>query len=266
MLSRRRLLQLGAFATALGPRLRDLQADDGPPPKRQLLACSSDVLSDYPDHLLLRYLLSLTGKPEPVVYFLATAEGDNPEDIVEWYEAANSLSCRPRHLRLFGPIATETDFSVQLLTADAIFVLGGNTMNMLAVWRAQEIDAILRTAWERGVVIAGESAGMNCWFEQALSDSRPERMTAIDGLGWFRGSACPHYDEPGRRPAYHRLVAARELPGGLACDDGAAILFEGERLAKVVTTSKTAGAYRVRLVDNRVVEEKLAAELLTKPS
>jgi peptidase E len=254
------------MASALGPQVRSSPADEAPAPKRRLFVCSSGVVSDYPEHRLLRYILSLTGKREPVVYFLATAEGDNPQDIVEWYEAANTLPCRPRHLRLFGTIATETDFSVQLLSADAIFVLGGNTMNMLAVWRAQEIDAILRTAWERGIVIAGESAGMNCWFEQCLSDSRPERMTAVDGLGWFRGSACPHYDEEGRRPAYHRLVAARELPGGIACDDGAGILFEGEKLVKVVTTSKNAAAYHVRLVDNRVVEERLAAESLEKPS
>jgi peptidase E len=107
---------------------------------------------------------------------------------------------------------------------------------------------------------------MNCWFEQCLSDSRPERMTAVDGLGWFRGSACPHYDEPGRREAYHRLVAASELRAGLACDDGAGVLFEEEKLARVVTTEKNATAYRVRLVGDRVVEERLTAELLAKPS
>lgn len=259
---RRRDFLLAGAAATLAARGAMLRADDGPAPKRRLFVCSGGVLSEAPDFRMLRYILSLTGKPDPIVYFVPTAEGDAPDAIVAWYEAANTLPCRPRHLRLFGPTGDAHELRPQLLSADAVFVLGGNTMNMLAVWRAQEIDAILRTAWERGVVLAGESAGMNCWFEQSLTDSRPERMTALDCLGWFPGSACPHYHDPPRREVYHRLLAADELRAGLACDDGAGVLFEGEKLTRVVTVDAGATAYHVRRDGKRVVEEKLKADLL----
>src|SRR5262249_40989469 len=133
-------------------------------------------------------------------------------------------------------------------------------------WKAQEVDAILRKAWERGIVLGGESAGMNCWFEHALGDSRPERLSVIEFLGWLKGSACPHYQaDSGRwKLRYHQMVGEGQLKDGLACDDGAGVLFEGERLARVVTISPKAGAYTVRRSGNQVIEESLKADLLAK--
>lgn len=216
---------------------------------------------------MLRHLLSLTGKPDPVVCSLPTARGDNLENLAVWYETMNALPCRPRHLRLFGPTKDLRDFEKQLLSADVIFVPGGNTLNMLSVWKAQGVDAVLRKAWERGIVLAGESAGMVCWFEETVTDSRPERLSPMKCLGWLKGSACAHYHYPPqpRRQLYHQLLAGGEMKDGLACDDGCAALFEGDRLAKVVTLSAKATAYRVRRQGGEVVEEPLKAELLKKP-
>jgi peptidase E len=212
---------------------------------------------------LLKYWLSLTGKEDPVVCLLGTAQGDHPETIVTWYETMNQLPCRARHLRLYGPTKNLRDFSAQLLPVDGIFVRGGNSVNMLAIWKAQGIDTILRTAWERGIVLAGESAGMVCWFEQGLSDSRPDRLTVLESLGWLKGSACPHFDtETQRRPTYQKMIADGELKEGLACDDEAALLFEGDRLVKAVASSPKASAYRVFRKEGRVVEEKMTMEVL----
>jgi peptidase E len=137
---------------------------------------------------------------------------------------------------------------------------------MVAVWKAQGVDAVLRTAWERGILLAGESAGMNCWFEQGVGDSRPERLSTIEFLGWLKGSACPHYhDGAGHwKKGYHELLAAGRIQDGIACDSGAGVLFEGQRPARVVTISPQAGAYRLRRNGNKVVEERLKAELLEK--
>jgi peptidase E len=214
----------------------------------------------------LRFVVSLTGKANPVVYDLPTASGDNLERLAVWYEIMNDLPCRPRHLRLFGPTGKARNHAKQLLAADAIVVPGGNGLNMVAVWKAQGVDEVLRTAWQRGILLAGESAGMNCWFEQAVGDSRPERLSALDFLGWLKGSACPHYhDESARwKKGYHQLLAAGQIKDGLACDSGAGVLFEGERLARVVTISPKASAYRVRRIGKEVIEEPLRAELLEK--
>jgi peptidase E len=235
-------------------------------PVRRIFAAGGGILSGGPDYHLLRYILALPGKQDPVVCCLPTARGDNLENLAVWYEIMNTLPCRPRHLRLFGPTKDLPDFEKQLLAADVIFVPGGNTLNMLAVWKAQGVDVILRKAWEKGIMLAGESAGMVCWFEQAVTDSRPGRLTPMECLGWLKGAGIAHYHYPPqpRRARYHELLLAGEMKDGLACDDGAGLLFEGEKLAKVVSISAKATAYRVRRNGTQVVEEPLPAEVLGK--
>ena len=123
---------------------------------------------------------------------------------------------------------------------------GGNTVNMLAIWRAHGVDAALREAWEAGVVMAGMSAGALCWFEGGITDSYGAVDGLADGLGLLPGSMCPHFDsEPGRRPVYHRLVAEGALPPGIAADDDCALHFRGTTLAEAVASRDGAGAYRV---------------------
>jgi peptidase E len=264
-LTRRDCLRLAGLAGLAGVAVDAVPASaaDKGPPQRRILAAGGGVISGDPDRRLLRFLISLTGKTDPVICCLPTASGDNVERLVVWYEIMNELPCRPRHLRLSRPTRAARNFEKQLLAADAIFIPGGNTLNMLAVWKAQGVDAILRTAWERGIVLAGESAGMACWFEQTITDSRPERLTAMECLGWLKGSACAHYhSEPDRKPRFHQMLADGQLIDGLACDDGAALLFEGDRLRKVVAISPKATAYTVRRNGNQVVAEPLKAVLL----
>lgn len=233
-----------------------------PQPTRRILAIGGGTYSGT-DQPLPRLLIALTGKKDPTIVYLPTAAGDAPPGIVRWYEAMNLLECRPRHLRLFNDSKGLKNFEAKLLNADAIFVGGGNTMNMLAVWKAHGVDKILRKAWERGVVLSGESAGMICWFEQGSTDSRPDKLTALDCLGFLKGSACPHYSgEPQRRPTYQTMVRTGEIRDGIACDDGAALVFEGDRLARVVAVNAKAKAYRVTRSGDKVVEEPLKAEFL----
>src|SRR5262249_8289020 len=156
------------------------------------------------------------------------------------------------HLRLFT--MPNRDPREHLLAQDVIYVGGGSTANMLAVWRVHGLDGILREAWENGTVLAGVSAGANCWFESSVTDSfRPLRALA-DGLGFLPGSCCPHFDgEPERRPTYLRLVADGYLPG-LACDDGVAAHFVGTELREAVSSQPGARAYRVEVRDGHAVE------------
>ena len=132
------------------------------------------------------------------------------------------------------------------LSHDAILVCGGNTANMLAVWRVHGFDRILREAWEAGVVLFGWSAGMICWFEAGVTDSFGPQLSGLrDGLAFLPGSGCPHYDgEDLRRPVYRRLVADG-FPAGLALDDAAAARFDGTELVDVVASSDGARGYRV---------------------
>ena len=128
---------------------------------------------------------------------------------------------------------------------------------MLAVWRLHGLDEALREAWERGTVLAGTSAGANCWFEASTTDSFGPTGPLDDGLGLLAGSFCPHYDgEADRRPAYHRLIA-EGFPGGFAVDENTAVRFRDTDVAGVVSGRAGAGAYRVELLDGEVAETRL---------
>ena len=132
------------------------------------------------------------------------------------------------------------------LGSDVILVCGGNTANMLAVWRLHGFDRILREAWEAGIVLCGWSAGMICWFEAGVTDSFGPQLAGMrDGLGFLPGSACPHYDgEERRRPVYSELVA-NGFPPGIALDDAAAAHYVGTELREVVASRPEARGYAV---------------------
>jgi peptidase E len=150
------------------------------------------------------------------------------------------------------------DLREQALAADAILVCGGNTANMLAVWRVHGFDRVLREAWESDVLLTGWSAGMICWFEAGVTDSFGPQLEGLrDGLGFLPGSACPHYDgEELRRPRYRELVAGG-FPAGIAADDGVALHYEGTELVEVVTCRPGTAAYRVTPAGEERIEARL---------
>lgn len=205
-----------------------------------------------------RYVLGLTDVSRPRVCFVPTASGDAPGYIAQFYDAFVARDCEPRVLRLFA--REVADLESFLGDQDVIYVGGGNTANMLAVWRAHGLDVALRRAWEAGVALCGVSAGANCWFEASTTDSfRVGRADALlDGLGFLGGSFCPHYDsEPERRPGFQRLVRSGALSAGLACDDHAAVHFVGADLEAAVAATPEAGAYRVEVAGGEVTETPL---------
>ena len=134
---------------------------------------------------------------------------------------------------------------------------GGNTKSMLALWRNWGIDSVLKQAMENGTVLVGISAGAICWFEQCVTDSMLPLIT-IPGLGWLKGSGCPHYDgEADRRPAVHKMLEAGVLIPGIALDNSAAAHYIDGELHQVVTSIPTAGAYHVAVQDGKAIETPL---------
>lgn len=213
---------------------------------------------------LQRFILSLARAERPHVCFLPTATGDHPEAVARFYRAAAELECRPSDLALFQ--REVGDLRGFLLGQDIIWIAGGNTANLLAIWRVHGVDRILREAWEQGVVLCGSSAGMNCWFEASVTDSFSlTRLAALDdGLAFLAGSACPHYDgEEMRRPVYRELVAGG-FPAGHAADDGVGIVFEGTERVDVVTHREGAAAWWVSPGSSagEVSEERLEARVI----
>jgi peptidase E len=209
--------------------------------------------ADWP---LLQFMLDLTGLERPRICLLATAAGENAAGVANFY-ATFARRAEPTHLDLFG--RTVDDVGAFLLDQDVIFVGGGNTANMLAIWRIHGIERALKAAWEAGVVLAGSSAGGNCWFEGSVTDSFGRNLDPLsDGLKLLDGSFCPHYDsESLRRPRYEELVGAGRLPDGYAADDSVGLLFEGRRFAEALASLPGQHAYRVERRKGSAVEETL---------
>jgi dipeptidase E len=209
-----------------------------------------------PDNPALdHFVISLARRENPSVCFLATASGDAESYIDSFYSAFRKLPCRPTHVPLF---ARTPDLNRVLLEQDAIYVGGGNTKSMLAVWREWEIPELLRRAWQSGTVLAGVSAGAICWFETGLTDSSGTGLYPLTCLGLLAGTCCPHYDgEAERRPALHQLIEAGTITSALALDDGAAAHFINGTLANVVSSRPQARAYRVERVNGQIVETVL---------
>jgi dipeptidase E len=214
------------------------------------------------DPALDRLVLRLTGRPRPRICLLPTAGGDSETQIRRFHEAFGDELCEPSDVSLFRLGRNPVPLREHLLAQDAIYVGGGSMVNLLAIWRAQGVDDILREAWRNGVVLAGMSAGSMCWFRWGITTSSG-RPAPSRGLGFLPGSNSVHHDsEPARRPVFLEAVLTGALPPGWAVDDGAALLFRGIGLTEVVTARPGATAHLV----TRRREQRAPARLLGEPT
>jgi peptidase E len=220
--------------------------------------------------LLDAFVLSLSRRRPARLCFIPTASADSAEYLVKFYRAFSGR-CIPTDLTIFDSPALPrqpgrtADLTAFVGAQDVFYVGGGNTANLLAVWRAHRLDRLLARAWRRGAVLAGISAGMLCWFQSGLTDSFGGFRPFRDGLGLLQGAACPHYDgEPLRQAAFRRMIG-RDGTTGYAADDGAALHFVGTRLLEVVSSRPAARAYRLAVKRGRVVETPLPTRFLKQP-
>jgi dipeptidase E len=230
-----------------------------------ILAMGGGGFSMEPDNTLLDdFLLSLVPRSgTPKVCFLPTASGDSDGYIERFERAFAAPRARASVLSLFK--REHADLRTFVLSQDVVYVGGGNTANMLTLWRMHGLDAILAEALSAGVILAGLSAGMNCWFDASVTDSFNvnDLQPLSDGLGMLTGSACPHYDgEEHRRSTYLDLVSSGRLPGGYAADDGCALLFRSGQFADAVSSRAGARAFQVRETDGVAVEESIPVRFL----
>jgi dipeptidase E len=211
---------------------------------------------------LQQYLLRLAGVDEPRVCFIGTAGGDNPGDVEQFYRQMQRHRCRLTHLNLFAPHTSR--FEDWFMQHDIIYVGGGATRNLVALWREWGLVAPLRAAWQSGVVLAGTSAGSICWFEGCITDSLPEQMLPLKCLGFLRGSACTHYSSRPDRPAeFRRYLLSGAIAGpGLASEDHVGLHYVGTSLQEVVTAVPGKQAYELEVRAGEIVERPLAARFL----
>jgi len=212
----------------------------------------------------IQEIIKLTGKEKPKICYLPTASGDSERGIIRWYELVHDLSVEPYVQRVWISSYNQKEtFEDVLLSMDAIVVGGGNTLNMMAIWKAQGIDVVLKKALEKGIVLAGGSAGSLCWFDNGTTDSRPIELSVVEGLGFLPYSHSPHYaSEEYRRPLYHKNIKEGIFEAGYAMENYSGIIFKNGKPFKVVSLDEEHNSYYVYLKDGEVIEEKLEAVII----
>jgi dipeptidase E len=235
-----------------------------PEERRTLVALGGGGFTMEPDNPALDdFVLGLSPARTPQILFLPTASGD-PAGQINAFRArfGGRGDCTADHLSLFNLHGSTRTLAEVVREQDVIYAGGGSMRNLLAIWRAHDLDRLLVEAWERGTVLAGISAGAMCWFEGGVTKSSgpPE---PIAGLGVLPGSLSVHADgEPERLPVWLAAVRNGELPGGWAADDGCALLFRGRRFDRAVSSRPGASALRVDAVEGELVRQRIDAELL----
>ncbi len=220
---------------------------------KQIIAIGGGGFGRNPgDGVIEQYILDQTGKEKPNICFIPTATGDNEAYKVNYYSTFSKLNCNPIHLDFFK---RTPDLEQLIPQQDAIFVGGGNTKSMLAVWKDWNLDKLLKDAYEKGVVMSGVSAGANCWFERAVVDSWEEDLRVIDCMGFVKGNCCPHYDEePQRRPAVKKFLKDGIMESCYSVEGNCALHIKNDDEYLSVDFGKEKNTYIVSIDDDKVKE------------
>ena len=223
--------------------------------KGQIIAIGGGGFGRNPNHRKIeKYILELTGKENPNVVFFPTASAENQAYIIQFYKCFTKMSCEPSHVTFFQR-TPRLDSIIN--KADVIYVGGGNTKSMLAVWQEWKLDKLFLKAYNNGKILCGVSAGAICWFEQGITDSWASNLNVMDCLGFLPEMACPHYqEEKDRRPDVHKMLKQGKCGPGWAIDGGAAIHFKNGKYYKSIQFYSDSYVHYVSIKNGVVTEDK----------
>ena len=123
--------------------------------------------------------------------------------------------------------------------AVVIYVGGGDTVFMMEHWKNSGVLPLIREAYERGVILAGLSAGAICWFSDIYTDSKAalgeeeERYAMFRGLGWIEGKISPHY---GARMLDFDKIVCYNFDCAYGIEDDSALVIEDENIVGSISS------------------------------
>ncbi len=199
-----------------------------------------------------RYIKNLSKRKHPKICFIPTASGDNSDYKVNFYKVFTELGCRASHIDLFK---RTIDLNDHVNKQDIIYVGGGNTKSMLAVWQDWGLDLILKRAYNRGVIMSGVSAGAICWFKKGITDSLKGNLSIINCLSFVKGTCCPHYDEEDtRRPYVKKALNTKSIKECIAIEGDSALHIKDGVILKNISFGKKKSSYLVNIINNKLIE------------
>ena len=195
-----------------------------------------------------KYIVDQSVAKTPKICFIPTATGDDQAYIDTFYKAFNSLGCKTSHINFFK---RTINLKKHILDQDIIYVGGGNTKSMLAVWREWELDKILFEAYNNKIIMSGVSAGAICWFKKGITDSWKDNQATIDCLNFVDGVCCPHYDEePERIPYVKEILVNKEINSCYAIEGYAALHLIDDKPKYNVSFKEDTSCHLVTLKDS----------------
>ncbi len=229
----------------------------------QIIAIGGGGFGRNPNHRLIeQYIIDQAGINKPNICFIPTASAEDKSYIVNYYKAFSKLNCKPTHLNFFE--RTPNLRSI-LNKQDIIYVGGGNTKSMLAVWREWKLDILLKKLYDKGKVFCGVSAGSICWYKQGITDSWASNLSILDCLGFIDEVNCPHYyGEKDRQPSVHNFINEDKIKSCYASEDGSALHYKDGKLIGSIAFYKNAKSYFIHKKSNKIVEEVVKGIDITK--
>ncbi len=218
---------------------------------------ASLFVADDAEPVMAKKLVSLSKKTKPVICYVGAAKGDRQDRIAEFLTLAERIDAVPHILSLFNP--PTGDPSLFFAGVDIVFIDGGSTRNLMAIFEEWGVVDALRNAYEQGVIIAGASAGLNIMFDWNITDSVKSELVPLKGYGFLSGSVCVHYDaNSGRQSLFQDfLINGEAVFPALAIDEGVAIHFENERIKSVFSVSDTASLRQILKQNGALVSTPL---------
>lgn len=202
-----------------------------------------------------KYITSLVKVDRPKICFIPTASGDNDLYKLNFYRAFSKLNCITSHLDLFS--RTE-NLEEKILSQDIIYVGGGNTKSMLAVWKDWNLHNILKIAYEKGIVMSGVSAGAICWFDKGITDSFSDKLEIIDCLGIVNGIACPHYDEEKERaPFVNEIIKSQRIDSCICIEGDCALHIKNDFNYESINFGNKKKCLKIYKDNDKLIQEYL---------
>ena len=220
----------------------------------QIIAIGGGGFGRNPNQPIIeKYILDQSSVEKPKICFIPTASAEDKAYTVNYYIAFSKLKCFPIHINLF-----QRTPSLQSIInkQDIIYIGGGNTKSMLAVWKEWKLDQLLLKAYNRGAILCGVSAGAICWFEKGVTDSWASNLNVMDCMGFLQGCCCPHYDgERDRKPSVEKFLQDSIIDSCYALEDGSALHYKNGKIYTAVSFFKKTNVYEVTLKNDIINHE-----------